>query len=65
MKALEEKMIIEVARVNKDRRRDGDIESKEHKRGKNGYVIMKELKLIGTSVITRLMLHNFVCDVKI
>jgi hypothetical protein len=28
LKALEEKMIIDVARVNKDRRRDGDRESK-------------------------------------
>jgi hypothetical protein len=28
LKALEEKMIIDVAKVNKDRRRDGDRESK-------------------------------------
>jgi hypothetical protein len=64
LKALEEKMIIDVARVNKDRRRDGDRESKEHKQEQNSYVIMKELKPIGTSVIDRHMVHNFVCDVK-
>lgn len=34
LKALEEKMVIDVARVNKDRRRDGDSESKKQSRAK-------------------------------
>jgi len=58
LKALEAKTIIDVARVNKDRRRDGGNESKQMVR------YLSETKLTCTLVNSRQMINCSTCSSK-